>query len=219
MTMTGSRMRPAILIGIALVLGVVVAWRFTTGGDSVDADETTARIDKLERAGDVRELAREVAKADVRVARRAVLALGRVGREAVREIEQALKDTRPKVREAASVALGRAGDEDEAPALAAVATGDESSSVRASAVQALGRMRAYTEMETLLQALNDEDIAVRRRANTAIVKVVGAGVGFQASDPPAKRAQAIRELRAMWMKMKAKTEEFYKARRSRRKGR
>lgn len=49
------------------------------------------------------------------------------------------------------------------------------------------------------------------------MKVLGAGVGFQPSDPPAKRAQAIRELRAMWMKMKAKTEEFYKARRSRRK--
>ena len=212
-----GNMRPRLLILICatVVLAVVVVWQWTGGSDGAGA--AFRRIEKLANNGDQTALAREVSVKDVKAACRAVRAMGRVGPKALGGIQVAMKDKRPAVRQAAVIAVSQAGGETETPTLSAVVATDESPAVRAAAALSLGRMRAYTERETLLSALADDDENVRRRANAAIEEIIGAGVSFKASDLPENRRQKIAELRALWNKMKAKTEFFYEAKKRREK--
>ena len=205
--------RLLILIGVTVVVAAAVVWRWTGGSD---ADIVTfRRIEKLANNDDEAALAAEASARDVKDACRAVRAMGRVGRKAISGVKAAMKDERPAVREAAVIAVSQAGGEKETPILSTVVAKDKSPAVRAAAALSLGRMRAYTEMDTLLDALSDEDEDVRRRANDAIEKIISAGVSFKASAPPEKRTRDIAELRAMWNTMKAKTEIFYQARKQR----
>jgi len=223
MTMGNIRPRLVLLIGVAAILAAVVLWRLVWGGSGRggEVDQAVRRITKLADKGDTDGLAREAAGSNEEVACIAVRAMGRVGPRAIPNIERALQDERPRVRETAATAVSRAGDEKHTPVLAAVAAKDKSPHVRAAAVRSLGHMRAYNEMETLLTALADKDEIVRRRANAAIEKIIGAGVSFNATVPPEepKQKQAVDELRAMWRKMKDKTETFYKRRRQKKKTR
>ena len=203
--------RLVILGGIAVVLAVIVGWRFI--GGSGGSDDPFSRIDALEAAGDVDGLAREISNPNVKIARLAVLALGRIGGDqAVGQVVKAMKDIRPPVREAAAGALGQAGGEEQIPILAGAAAEDKAAIVRATALRALGRLRAYTQMEVMLEALDDPDEPVRRCANAAIEKVVGVKVGYRASDSPPRRQQAIARWQATWERIRAKTEAFYKNR-------
>lgn len=206
--MTPPSKRLVALGALAVVLAAVAGWRFVVSDAS---DDPVARIDALEAAGDVSELAREISNPTVKIARMAVLALGRIGGDqAVGHIVQAVKDPRPELREAAAVALGQAGGLDQAPTLAHAAARDEATMVRASALRALGTLRAYTQMDAILRALDDPDEPVRRCANTAIERILGAGSGFDASESLPRRQQAASELRAMWKSMRPKVETFYK---------
>ena len=214
--MGNIRPRLLILIVATVVLALVVVWQWSVGGAEDGGDgEAFRRIEKFANNGDEGALAREAAVEDVKVACRAVRAMGRVGRKALGGIRVAMKDKRPAVRQAAVIAVSQAGGETDTPTVSEVVLTDESPAVRAAAVLSLGRMRAYTQMETLLGALDDKDENVRRRANAAIVKIVGASVGFKASASPEKRRQDIASLRSMWNRMKAKTEIFYKAKKRR----
>ena len=213
--MGNIRPRLLILIGATIVLAAVVVWQWTGGSD--EAGDAFRRIEKLANNGDQAGLAAEAAVKDVQAACRAVRAMGRVGRKAMGGIRVAMKDKRPEVRQAAVIAVSHAGGEKETPTLSTVVAADDSPAVRAAAALSLGRMRAYTEIETLLNALADDDENVRRRANAAIEKIIGAGVSFKASDLPENRRQKIAELRALWNKMKAKTEFFYEAKKRREK--
>ena len=213
MTMGNIRPRLLILIGATIVLAAVVVWQWAGGGE--EDGVAFRRIEKLADNGDQAGLAEEASVKDVKVACRAVRAMGRVGRKALPGIRVAIKDERPAVREVAVLAVSQAGDEKEMPTLSAIVAKDKSPAVRAAAALSLGRMRAYTEMDTLLNAMADDDENVRRRANAAIEKIIGAGVTFKASAPPEKRRQDIALLRAMWNQMKAKTEFFYQAKKRR----
>lgn len=173
------------------------------------------RIEKLANNGEQTALEAEASVKDVKVACRAVRAMGRVGRKALGGVRAAMKDKRPEVRQAAVIAVSQAGGKKETPSVAAIVAADESPAVRAAAALSLGRMRAYTEMDTLLNALADDDEDVRRRANAAIEKIIGAGVSFRASASEEKRMRDIASLRAIWNKMKAKTEFFYQAQKRR----
>jgi HEAT repeat protein len=204
-----------ILIGAAIVLAAVVVWQWAGGDDGDDA--TFRRIEKLADKGDQAALAEEASVKDVKVACRAVRAMGRVGRKAMGGIRVAMKDKRPAVREVAVLAAGQAGDEKDLPALSAIVATDKSPAVRAAAALSLGRMRAYTEMETLLNAMADDDENVRRRANAAIEKILGGGVAFKASASPEKRRRDIASMRALCKRLERPTEQFYEARKRREK--
>ena len=210
--MGNIRPRLLILIFATIVLAVVVISQWG-GGGGVDG-AAFRRIEKLANNGDQTALEAEASVKDVKVACRAVRAMGRVGRKALGGVRAAMKDKRPEVRQAAVIAVSQAGGKKETPSVAAIVAADESPAVRAAALS-LGRMRAYTEMDTLLNALADDDEDVRRRANAAIEKIIGAGVSFRASASEEKRMRDIASLRAIWNKMKAKTEFFYQAQKRR----
>jgi len=207
-----------ILIAVTAVLAAVVLWTWMRPGLSGGAEGYLAvqrKVEAIADSGDQEALVAETRVRDDKKACMAVRAMGRIGPKAAPAVREAMMDRRPLVRQAATVAIGNAGDETDVPAVSAVLIKDESPAVRAAAALTLGRMRAYTEMDKLLDALADDDLNVRRRANAAIVKILGVSAGFNASDAPARRQKAIAALRGMWAKMRTKTETFYEARKKR----
>jgi len=166
-------LRLRVMIGIAIVLAIVVAWRYGPGqGDNYgDMGPDEARIRKLERDGDTEGLGAEIANGDLRVARMALAALGRMATEAaVEQIVAATSDGRPHVRAAAAFTYASALSRPEAPLLTDLLLDkDEDPAVRATAASAIGRMLAYEEMESLLTAMvHDTELSVRSCAAQAV---------------------------------------------------
>ena len=202
-------MRLKLLVAAAAVLGVLVIWQLMRGG-APPIDELDERMEKLRADGDVEALATEAKSPDIRTARRAVESMGYVGPKAVRQIRRALKDPRPQIRQRAATAYARAADPKEAAApLADVARTDKSTEVRAAAVTALGRSRACGEMETLLAAMNDEDIVVRRRAAEAVVLIIGRRYPYDPNGPSARRLKSIAVIRLFWAQVKGDVGKYY----------
>lgn len=122
--------------------------------------------------------------------------LARRGTKARPEIERFLKHPTPAVREEAALAYPRVADGTAAPALARLATSDPEADVRAAAVTALGHMRAMDEMEAILNALEDPDPLVRRRAADAASRITGQR--YDVNVPPDEWRRTVDEIRALW---------------------
>jgi len=210
-------MKLKLLAGVAVVLGVLVIWEFARE-EPPQIDSLDARMEQLRKAGDVEALAAEAQSSDIQTAQRAVETMGYVGKKAVRQIRHALADRRPEIRQRAATAYARAAGPKEAPLLAEVAGTDESPTVRATAVTALGHIRAHTEMETLLTAMNDDDLIVRRRAAEAVADILGRRYLYNANDPPAKRRESIDVIRSLWTKVKGAVGAYHDEAYKRRKG-
>jgi HEAT repeat protein len=198
---------------IALVLVVAVVWQATRERRSdgpPPSSPAMERIDTLRREGNVEGLARETSAADVEVARRAAASLGYLGAEAVPHLEQALKDSRHEVREAAAVALGRTAAADPVSLLGTAAREDPSANVRAAAVTALGKVRAVSEMDAILGALDDEDQTVRERASAAVTRILGRRYETYLDGSPKERHQAVEALRqAFHSEMEPHVRDYY----------
>ena len=203
--------RLKILTVVALLLAGGAAWRWLLCGDQTIShlDPETARIERLRRKGDVVALAREMSNGDVKAAGLAADAMGRLGAAAVPHLREAMRNPRPEVRGRAALALARASGRDEAALLAETATQDKSASVRAMAATALGDAYAYTELDTLMQALEDPDESVRRRAAQAIVRVTGVDFIFRAEAPPEQRRKIIEIIRRHLSDMKWRAKMYY----------
>jgi len=211
----GSRLR--VLLGVAalLVAGLIVQLLFFGDDPFEGLSPDEARIERLRLDGDVDGLAAELAGDSAAVAALAVRALGRLAPDALPHVERAIKDPRPEVREAAAVALARAGAVDGAPLLAAAAGSDDSATVRAAAVTALGRLHAVDEMPSLLKALSDDSAAVRGRAAEAVAAITGIEFGFRADATPAQRQKAEDQIRFLWKQFETTIRERIARERSR----
>jgi hypothetical protein len=200
-----------IAIGMAVLLAAGLVWRLASAGDDRPgaSDGEFARIEKHRRAGNVAALAETASHADATVARRAVEALGRIGAGALPQIRRALRDARPRVREKAATVCGQVGSHKEAPALAAMVRQDRSPDVRAAAVSALDRLRAFDEMETIIAAMRDPDLAVRRRASVAASRIACTNVRYKPDDPPELREAAIRRMQAVWAAEQDRARRFW----------
>ena len=153
---------------------------------------------------------------DEQEACRAVKQMGRFGSKALPGLRAAMKDKRPAVRTAAVIAISRAAqDEDVAVMSEMIKSADQPPEVKAGIALTFGRMRAYTETETLLDALDDDDVNVRRRANFAIEKILGISESFNASAPKEARDRSAKKLRDEWIKKKEKTIFFYESQKKR----
>lgn len=214
------------LIGIAVGLAVWGALRLATAGSgSSDNDEPkdpdAVRMEEIRRIRDLATLAKEAAGPKVEVARTAVEAMSHIGPVAAPEIRKVMRDSRPEVREAAVVALGRVSAHVPPPAdmaaLAEASREDEAEKVRAGAVTALGGMYAFEELETLLsRMLDDESVDVRRRAAAAVIRIIGEDVGFKADGSLPERRQAIERIRAVWREHGQRIRTYYTALRKQR---
>ena len=173
-------------------------------------EDPAVRIDSLRRAGKVEALAKEADAPDGTTARLAVRALGSLGPKAVPHLERILgDDERGEVREMAALALGRAGDWSQGARLVSVLRGDESPMVRAAAATALGHLHAVDEVESLLDALDDADPAVRRRALDAFNEITR--MRFILPDAGSERQEAIQKIRAYWREVEPGVQAAYYA--------
>jgi HEAT repeat protein len=199
-----------ILIGLLVVVAALGLWRLFSPETSGNENAVTfQRIKQLANNDDQAALADAVANKDVKSSYRAVRAMGRVGPKAISGIRLAMKDPRPKIRVAAMIAVSRAGDESDRPVLAKIVLADPSPEVKMEAAKTLGRTGAYTEIESLFQAMEDGNEKVRFSANESIVKISGVSVGFDAKAPSAQRKIAIGELRALYSTVRSRTEQFW----------
>ena len=186
-----------LLIAVAAVLGAVVIWRLVSGGEP-PIDSIDARMEKMRQAGDVEGLAAEGRSDDILAARRAVETLGYLGPKAVEHIGPFLADPRAEIRQRAATAYAKAADPSVAPLLAKVARTDTSAAVRAAAVIALGQGRTYGERETLIEAMNDRDVVVRRRAVEAITLILGRRYRYDPNGPSDARLNSMAVIRQFW---------------------
>jgi HEAT repeat protein len=203
--MQSPRFRLWILLAVAVIVAIGLAWHFRRAG----AQSDTARIDRYRERGDVEALAREVSNQKADTAAYAAKAMGTLGRPAAEHLERALGDPRVAVRESAALALGLAAEEGHTAALADAARHDGSATVRAAAVTALGRRRAVDEMEALLAALEDPNRTVRRRAAAAVTRILGRRYEVYVDGPEARRRDAVARLREAWPAMEARTRDYY----------
>ena len=199
--MADGRALFAVLVVVALALAAAVVWQFAFAGgdDGAGLDEHSARIDRLRRDGDVPALVREASNPNVRLATRAVEALGYAGPEALPHLERMIKDNAAReVRACAVAAFAQAAKPGQTRPVALALRDDPVPEVRANAAVALGHMHACDEMEALLSAMGDEDKKVRRRAAQAVHQITGVQFSFRAGDPPDRRRAAIQRIRFLW---------------------
>jgi len=171
-------------------------------------ESAAARIERMGRQGDADGLAREAQNPDPDVSRLAVHTLGNLGSKAAPQVEEALKDPRSEIREAAAIALPRVERKQSARALASVVREDGSPNVRAAAATALGQVYAVDEVEALLAALEDPDRIVRFRASAAMARIVVRRYEFYVDGTPEERREAVERFRAAWPSMREDIRKF-----------
>ena len=200
-----------VLLAVAALLAMVaILVHVDFGGDELmeklksgTTDQRLAAIDELSAEGSekaMRAIAEITRDEDTRVACRAVLAVAssrlEIG-DRREHILRAAQDDRPEVRRVAMVGIGRLDDRKrDAEMLAQVARkAQEAPQVRAAALQALGKLRAWDQRHAAIDALSDASPLVRGQAAAAIRSMTGRDFHFRANDPPEKRAIAIRLIR------------------------
>jgi HEAT repeat protein len=213
--MDRQRVRQWSLGGVLLLL-LVIWWRSGTSDrqlirqlQSQEATDRFAAIRGLEESGSQRAnkaISERVQDPEPKVAGRAVLALGNIGGPAnITLLEKGLSDSRPAVREASAVALGRCD-----PQVPIVAAGlikllneDDTAAVRAAAATALGTRKVRDAVPALIEALSDESPDVRSRAGAAIQQISGRAFGFPVYAPPEAREVVIQNIEDWWKQAQA----------------
>ncbi len=208
-----GRLIVGIIFAAGLLAGVVLKHTWPDNDSPLPGDPRAALIEQYKRERNISALSGELNNEDVEVARWAVQALGHLGQEAVKHVERAIGDPRPQLREAAAAELGRLGDQNSAPLLAETTRNDKSANVRAAAASALGRMYAHEQAEALLDAMEDSDTTVRRRAYKAFYRIVGVGRrDFRADDLQSCR-RAAEQLRELWPSLRPRVVKYWEEKR------
>ncbi len=207
-----DRKNRKILFAVVLVVLLGVVWyefgsterRLLQQMKSSNPDDRYAAIRGLEQVGSTKAIAaieEHINDADQRVASRAIVAMGVLGRqEPVKKLEKVTTDARIAAREAAAVALGRspAALQVDYQVLVNQLSGDQSPIVRAAAASALGRRHAVEALPALIAALGDPDIAVRQRVGEAIRLISKQPLEFPPAGTEEERQQAAERIQAWW---------------------
>ncbi len=203
MRTSGVSTRLCVLLGAAGVVAIalIVRWAMRSDSDLAGLSPEAARIERLRRRGDLDALSAETRNPDTGTAVLAAQALARMGPSAAGHVEAALADARPRVREAAAIALGRVAGRRKAGRLAQLLREDDSANVRAAAARALNEARAYEEMDALLQGMSDDSPLVRRWSGQAVEQITGMSFGYDPEAPAPQRQRAITQVRDLWPSM------------------
>ena len=198
-----------LIAGGALTLALVVAYYAFAGTndaamlESGKREQRLAAIQALETQAtkDAAEtLSKYIADADVEVARRVLVALGRMKEVAPLDlIKPALADPRAEIREGAVVAIGSRGLKGDPSTLRDVLVKDTDKSVKLAAASVLGDMRDWDAMESFASALTfpDEDFQVI--AAHQMLRIAGVQhQGFRPGASEQDRRAGINFLRTNW---------------------
>ena len=176
-------------------------------------DQRLAAIQSLETkatAGAAETLAKYITDSDIEVARRVLIALGRMKTAApIDLIKPALNDERPEIREAAVAAIGLRGLEGDPATLRQLLKSDPSVNVRLSAAGALGSMRDWDAMESFAEALNYPDETFQLVAAEQMLRIAGLyHQGFRPNASPQDRRSGINFLKTNWRYFKGTHEQY-----------
>jgi hypothetical protein len=172
-------------------------------GADAPADSVSPAVQAVlrqEGKKDMAGLATAVRDADENAARRAMVALRQVAppRQAAEAIRPALADSRPRVRQQAAAQLALIGPPAAAtlPALKDAVLKDKTPEVRASAAQALAKLKTTGAIDPLTLALNDADPLVRRSANEGLNAMLGLRLAFDPDGPIGRRQTDFARIRS-----------------------
>ena len=211
-----GKKRLAILIGIILLLSAIsltLNWRWITGQVLAPGDPEIEQIKHYTQDGNVAAVSAltESPKPDVAIV--AADALGDAGPKAIPAIQEVVRDQNRNgyVRRAAVFSLAKAvvkdllekntppGGDERTVFLAGVAREDSSPEVRAAAVEVLGHLGAYSEVETIFKLMDDPDLTVRKGAYWGFRRlVVEDPYPYRPDMPEKERAAAIAHARWNW---------------------
>jgi HEAT repeat protein len=182
--------------GVTLLLLIWLISRNVAPAAVLNPPQIT-RIEKLEKAKDIPALKAAVLDPDEQVAQRAVVAIGNIaGPGGAAHLQPALADKRPLIRQTAVAQLGHLGDRDNVEDITAVLHRDAAPEVRAAAAQALGELRSWKALPSVIDALNDPDRFVRRSADHAVGQIFGLKFRFDPDASPGERQAMIAQIRA-----------------------
>jgi HEAT repeat protein len=208
-----------IIAGAAMVLAVVLAFNLFGGPDyagqmeSDDRAKRLAAVAGLEQMDDeyaVKVLTRYIADTDIEVARRVLVALGRMRKSAaIADIKPALDDSRKELREAAVIAIGSRGLAGDPSLVRDKLKSDPESSVRMAAASVLGEMRDWDSMETFAAMLTSGDEELQTVAGVQMLRIAGIDhQGFRPGADPRLRQSAVQFLRVNWRHFKGTHEQY-----------
>jgi len=214
-------MRLRILIVIVVLLTPLVIWRVVSTRDaapSMSPAETAIREDRIN--GNVEGLVEKVKTSPPKLARRATRALGAVGAKSLPALKKILsEDKRPEVRQQAAHAMAQSIkaaaqpakplDMQTTAALVTAVSSDKAPEVRASAASVLGHLYDYNNMDSLLKAMDDEDLNVRRKAYEAVSRIFGRRYEFNTNSPSAERKVVIQAIAKDWEVHKKHVGEYH----------
>lgn len=203
-------MRIRILIVVAVLLTPLAVWRIVSSRNSApdrSPEEIAIRKDRI--AGNVEGLAKKVKTFPPKYARKAVRAFGPGGAKSLPLLKKVLlEDKRSEIRQQAAQTMAQAvqvAARKDKPlarqmtsALVTALSRDKTPEVRASAAAALGQVYDYNNMASLLKAMDDKDLTVRRRAFEAVTRIFGRRYIFNPNSAPDKRQIVIRAINADW---------------------
>jgi len=201
-----SYRRSLVIVGSVLALA---AAGLAGCGSEPEAPEIE-QIQELEQSGEVEALAERAVEGQPLEARMAVRSLGRLGRRAEPALRETMQKGKPVVRAEAALVYPMVADREKAQEpLKDLAHDDPEPHVRAAAVTALGHMRAMESMEALLEAVNDPNPLVRRRAADAVERIMGRSYELYIDGSEEERLKAIDGLRQDWLKDKDRIREYF----------
>ena len=201
-----SHRRTLVIVGGVLALAAV---GLAGCGSDPEAPEIE-QIRDLEQSGEVEALAERAVEGEPLEARMAVRSLGRLGRQAEPALRETMRKGKPVVRAEAALVYPMVADREKAQEpLKDLAHDDPEPHVRAAAVTALGHMRAMESMEALLEAVNDPNPLVRRRAADAVERIMGRSYELHIDGPEEKRLKAIDGLRQDWLTDKDRIRQYF----------
>jgi hypothetical protein len=87
------------------------------------------------------------------------------------------------------------------PEMVRVLNASKTPGVRAALISELTTEWCYDCMPAFLEALDDESLAVRIRAEAAMQRLMQFEVGYHAQDPPEQRREAVKAYRQTWEKV------------------
>ncbi len=124
------------------------------------------------------------------------------GGESVESLTQKARSGDVDQRQAAIVRLGRSGEKGAAQVHDLLASHPDAP-IRTTCVRVLGDIYHFDSMDLLLNALADENPAVRAEADAAVTRIMGVtiNVASDPADPAAARRKRIEMLRSGWGNM------------------
>jgi len=179
------------------VLAVVAAAAFslTYSGRSEASDPIT----RMREDRDVQGLVDVLHNGNDDSAARAVIALGAIRTpQVVAPLIEAVKDTRPPIRERAVLSLVKVTRREHAEQLAGVLKNDNDPNVRAAAAEALGQVYACEQMPDLLSAMEDQAPVVQMQARRSVARICGAEPGFETTNKAQEHKKATAYYKAYW---------------------